>query len=37
MELLGKSKEELREFCVALGERRFVSADLSCVVRGKKI
>jgi len=28
MELLGKSKEELREFCVALGEPAFRGAQI---------
>ena len=38
MELLGKSKEELREFCVALGEPAYRGgADLSCAVLGEKI
>jgi len=34
--MLGKSKEELREFCVALGSRRFVSADLSRTLSERK-
>jgi len=37
MELLGKSKEELREFCVALGEPAFRGAQIYHGLYSEKI